>query len=375
MNVLFDLTPALTQTAGIGRYARELALALAAQPDGPKLALHFPLHLAGRLPRELDELPRVAGSSSTLRRKLTGLTGLRPLAGNIMPSAYDLFHAPDTLTPPTSLPLVITVHDLSPLIRPQDHARRHRLFFRLTLPRLLKKARAVITPSSATKQDLIRLCAYPAGRVHVVPLGVTPRFFLTKTKEDARSRASRALNLEPPYILSVGTDEPRKNISALLRAYARLKNPPLLALAGPTGWGRTNLKRLIAQLGLIGRVMRLGLAPEEILPDLYAGAELFVYPSLYEGFGLPVLEAMAGGTPVITTTGGALPETAGDAALLVSPGRIDELAEAMAAILAQPSLAQDLSDRGRRRAQELSWNRTAAETVKVYEGVLEGSSS
>jgi glycosyltransferase involved in cell wall biosynthesis len=178
------------------------------------------------------------------------------------------------------------------------------------------------------------------------------------------------LGIEPPYILSVGTLEPRKNLSTLLAAYATLeRSAPRLVLAGARGWHAQSLAAQVQAPALRERVVLPGYVPDDLLPDLYAGAECFVYPSLYEGFGLPPLEALACGTPVITSTTSSLPEVVGDAALLVEPTRTDELAAALRRILEDEHLRDDLRRRGPLRAARFSWERCARETMQVYQHI------
>jgi glycosyltransferase involved in cell wall biosynthesis len=183
----------------------------------------------------------------------------------------------------------------------------------------------------------------------------------------------RRLGLDGPYLLGLGTVEPRKDLPTLVRAYASLAGelPHRLVLAGLAGWGQGALAAAVADSGVADRVLLCGYLPEADKAALFTGADVFAYPSRYEGFGLPVLEAMACGTPVVTTTGGSLPEVAGDAALLVEPGDPDALAAALAKLAGDPSARQAAATRGRARAAEFTWDGCAAETVAAYRRALD----
>src|SRR5262249_42286431 len=233
-----------------------------------------------------------------------------------------------------------------------------------------------IADSDATRRDLLRYYRVAPQKVRAVPLGVEPAFRPVEL-EAARALAAERYGLTSPFLLFVGTLEPRKNLRALLEAYRRLLSShtgegdaPTLAVAGARGWWYRDLYRLARELGLDGRVRFLGRVPDADLPPLYSAAAAFVYPSLYEGFGLPPLEALACGTPVVCSDRSSLPEVVGDAGLLVDPTQPAALAGALARILDDPALRQELRGRGLERAARYTWARTAAETVQVYEQAL-----
>jgi glycosyltransferase involved in cell wall biosynthesis len=234
------------------------------------------------------------------------------------------------------------------------------------VPRVVRHAAAIIADSSATRTDIIARLKVDPSRIHVIPLGVSAHFSARDTGE-ARRRIGEALSIDAPYILALGTLEPRKNLTTVLNAYARLgSDAPILVLAGARGWKDSPVFEQVKRAGLSARVVFSGFVSDGLLPDLYAGARAFVYPSLYEGFGLPVLEAMACGVPVITSKTSSLPEVAGDAALLIDPTDVDELADAMQRVLSDASLSDELRKRGLRRASHFTWERTARETLDVY---------
>ena len=249
----------------------------------------------------------------------------------------------------------VVVHDLSPVLHPQTQARRAKAFYRLLLGAACRRAGAVVVPSTSTRDDLVARHPGVAARVHVVP------------------EAARALpeggalpgGVHSPYVLHAGTHEPRKGVRELVEAFLRAAPPDWrLVLAGKPGWlSADEQSRLDALVeGSAGRVRRLGFVTDAELGALYAGAGLFAYPSAYEGFGLPVLEAMAAGAPVLTTDAAALLEVAGDAAHVVprGPGLTDALAAALASLCSDPSARAALASAGRTRAAAFDWDRTAA---------------
>jgi glycosyltransferase involved in cell wall biosynthesis len=262
---------------------------------------------------------------------------------------------------------VVTVHDLAFERFPDLFPRTWRLMYRLGLRAAVRRADAIVTPSRSTAEDLVSRTRVDPGRLHVVPLASSLE---PGTREPAEVLAR--LKVPAPYVLSVGTLEPRKNLVRLVRAYRRVAGsglPHALVLAGPLGWRHEPLLREIALPGP-GRVVLTGPLPAEDLDALYRGAAAFAYPSLYEGFGLPVIEAMARGVPTVASTSSSLPEVAGDAAIGVDPRSVSQIADALGRVLGDEPLARDLGRRGRARAERFSWDETARLTLEVYEGVL-----
>jgi glycosyltransferase involved in cell wall biosynthesis len=273
-----------------------------------------------------------------------------------------------------SQPYVVTVHDVirwfdmngarEPLIHPPN--RRDRALLALDYDGI-RRATAVIAASQSTRRDLIDHIGVRPERVHTVYEGIDPE----------RYRPVRRRLFDWPYVLYAGTEHPRKNVARVLEAFARVRRPGLrLVKAGGPGkaeWDfRAATERKLAQLGLGDDVVFTGRVSDEDLVALYSGAACFVFPSLYEGFGFPVLEAMACGCPVVTSTASSLPELAGDAALLVDPADPDAITAAIARLLDDGALRRELARRGRRRAAEFTWERCAGETLRVYDRVLGG---
>jgi glycosyltransferase involved in cell wall biosynthesis len=372
MQVCLDVSAALVQRAGIGRYARELAIALASLNSDDTEFLLFHNRIPGSLPEPLQSLPRFSSRLGTRAWRL-GLLVQSGLPGVSRPHpAFDLFHGMDFIGPRLRQPLVITIHDLSTLRFPQHHTPLNRLFLRFALPIMVRRSAAIIAVSHATRQDVVELLHAPPEQVHVIPNGVDHNRFKPSGGAESLARLHRDLGLPSEYLLALGTLEPRKNLLTLLRAYAGLgRNVPDLVLAGGEGWGRNSPIQEAKRLNILDRLHFTGFVPNELLPDLYRGAALFVYPSLYEGFGLPVLEAMASGTPVIASNTSSLPELVGDSGLLVPPLDTRALADAIDTVLEDSELAARLARMGRERSLAFSWERTARETMEVYSNVLD----
>jgi glycosyltransferase involved in cell wall biosynthesis len=265
----------------------------------------------------------------------------------------DVIHATGVAVPPRTAPLVVTVHDLSYLVYPEHFSAQGRRFFRQALELTRRDADLVLCSSEATRRHCEEAGLDPR-RLRVVPLGADA----AAASEEDVARVRAAHGLEGPYVLWVGTLEPRKNLPRLLDAYARLDTVAELVLVGPRGWNQ--------ELDPPPGARLLGFVPGDDLPPLYAGAAAFCFPSLLEGFGMPVVDAMAQGTPVVTSTGTSTEELAGDAGLVVDPLDVDAIAGALDRVLRDPGLARRLGEAGRARAATYTWERTAALTAEAY---------
>jgi glycosyltransferase involved in cell wall biosynthesis len=295
--------------------------------------------------------------------------------------SQDVFHATDFALPPTSrgTRTLLTVHDLSFERDPQSATPGLRRYLTGIVPRSVSRANHILADSKATKEDLIELYNTPHEKITVLYSGVDPRFTPEKQRgEDEHIR--RRYKLGPqPIILALGTLQPRKNYSRLISAFAQIADVsqrfdarPIthnLVIVGKQGWLFDSIIADAARLGIKTRIIFPGFADDEDLPALYRAAELFVFPSLYEGFGLPPLEAMACGTPVVTSNVSSLPEVVGDAGLTVDPTDIYALAGAMSRALQDPQLRQQMIQRGLARAAEFTWLRAAEQLGQVYQQI------
>lgn len=285
----------------------------------------------------------------------------------------DLLHSPHYTMPLAAhTKRVVTYHDLTFFILPQVHQPIKTAFFRIMMTLTKKNADHIITDSESTRQDAIRLLGIDPSKISSVLLAANS-VFKPIENEVASSRLQKyGLNVNR-YICYVGVIEPRKNVDLLIEAYARIADQfqdiPLV-IVGKQGWQYNRVFRKVNDLGLNDRVRFLGHICMDDLVAIYSGASVFVYPSQYEGFGLPVLEAMQCGAPVITTNVSSMPEVSGGAAILIDPDNIDALSTAMADVLKNATLASRLSNSGLERAKSFSWSKTARETIHIYESVL-----
>lgn len=368
-----DYTAAIRQTAGIGRYTREMVKALAHLPQSPDYRLF--VADAGR-----DFAHPVPGPTCIWRTtRLTERWLVRlwyrlrlPLPIERWTGPLDLFHAPDFFLPPTraGTPTLVTVHDLSYVRLPETTMPGMERHLNTWVPASVERASHVIAVSEATRQDLIELYDTPLQKISVLYHGVTAEF---QPIEDPACLATvrRKYGLgDKPFILSVGTIQLRKNYRRLIQAFARLDPTLHLVIVGGKGWYCEDVFAEVSRQQLTERVHFLGFVEEGDLPLLYNTADLFVYPSLYEGFGLPVLEAMACGTPVVAADASALPEVVGQAGLLVDPYDVEAMAEVMAHLLADTALQQRLRQAGLARAKLFAWEKMATDLFELYQTVM-----
>ena len=283
----------------------------------------------------------------------------------------DLVHAPVNVTPlVTGAPRVVTIHDLAFHLYPEQYPGAKQRYLRLMTRLSVQRAARVIAVSEATREDVIRLYGARPEKVVAVPNGMSGDFQPLPVEQVEAFRAAQGL--PERFILFVGTLQPRKNLETLLRAYALVADEIgwELVVVGATGWSYAPIFETARALGLAERVRFAGYVAGEELPLWYNAAGIFAYPSVYEGFGLPLLEAMACGTPVIAADTSSLPEVVGDAGLLVDPREVDDLANAIRRLAGSETLRDDLAVRGLTRAAAYSWRRTAEETLAVYRDVM-----
>lgn len=368
MRIYCDVSAAVHRRAGLGRYAENLARGLAALiPD--ELALFYNREAGIRPLPGLEHFP--AATVALGYKPWRSLVWAGQLAGagfnRLVPEAA-LFHATEhLLLPLRGVPTVLTVHDLIFRHLPQYHKPLNRWYLNLTMPLYCRRATRIIAISEATRRDLIAAYGLPAEKIRVVYEAADERFCPQPPEVVAALRA--AYGLPERYVLFVGTIEPRKNLDRLLAAFETIYaagESDALVIAGKRGWLYDDFFARLERSSARQAVLFPGFVADEDLPALYAGAQTLVLPSLYEGFGLPVLEAMACGTPVICSNSSSLPEIAGAAALLVDPADIAALATALSRVLTDPALREQMAAAGLVQAARFSWGQTAAATLAVY---------
>lgn len=373
--VVVDASSLLTPQTGIGRYTDQLIRAMLAR-DEATLRL-----MCSYRPGAAQGVGAIADRFGPLGAPV----GRNPVPNRVLHAAWellnwpkaeqvggpcDVFHATNHLAPPPGKAKVVaTIHDLTSIRFPHWHTPYQRLVAKY-LPKSVKRSDLLIADSQSTADDLMSYLDVPASKIRVVPLAAAPQFHEAPSAETLLAVRGR-YGLAGSYFLFIGTLEPRKNLGTLLLAYQKLplavQEAHPLVLVGSRGWED---ERLLTTIDALEHVRWLGRVPDADLPALLAGALGFVYPSFFEGFGLPVLEAMAAGCPAITSPVSSLPEVTGTgddaAALLVHPDDVVGLSDAMRRLAEDSALREDLRSRGRERAGRFSWDKAAAETLAVY---------
>jgi len=357
---------------GIGRYILGLARALTISDGSPETVLLQAGGL-GPLASETRLRPRVLPGCRLL-------PGLMTLGNVTIPRAakqlgLDVVHDPIGVMPflfgAGGARTVVTIHDVFAWSCPGTSTLLDTLIYRHWLPRLLPRVDAVITDSEASKADIVRFLGVSPAGICVIYPGVSQA--LRAGPKSAAGTVGSKYGLPECYILFVGSVEKRKNLRGLLRAYALLRQrgeQSPLVVVGARRWKYSQILKTLKELDLGKDVIFTGYVPDADLPAVYSGADLFVFPSFYEGFGLPPLEAMACGTPVVCSNAASLPEVVGDAAVMVDPYDVEGLAEAMRRVLACAGLRAELRAKGLERARQFTWERAARETIDVYRKVL-----
>ncbi|MBY0454568.1 MAG: glycosyltransferase family 4 protein [Burkholderiaceae bacterium] len=372
-----SISPPLT---GIGRYAFELAKGLH-QHAGMGRVRYFSLGRWVSLESLLHADTAPPSTQRSVRSILAGNRAAVQAFRLLMPSLQRLrlrtqgdaiFHSPNYFLPPFGGRTVTTVHDLSHHIYPQFHPAARIDYMRRMLPESLRRTTHVITVSESARHDLIQYFNHPADQITAIPLGADPAFRPHSAAELAPVLAR--LGLQPhSYSLYVGTIEPRKNLDRLLTAYealpVALRQHHPLVMAGGAGWCSEHTHERMARAASAGWLHYLRYVAQADLPVLYAGARLFVYPSLYEGFGLPVLEAMASGVPVVTSNTSSLPEVVGTVALQIAPEDTAALTAAMYQALQDDAWRAQAASAGLARAAQFSWQTCIDRTVQVYRDI------
>jgi glycosyltransferase involved in cell wall biosynthesis len=380
LRVCIDVSAAVHQRAGLGRYAHELVKGLVkigrgavAAPVGEEtspLQITAFYHQRGEahLDPPIDRLPRITTSLSVRPWRLTtALAHFTGIGMDRMFSEVDLFHATEHLLPRLKKTRsVFTLHDLIFQFDPDSHKTLNIAFLKTMMPRFLKAADAIIAVSENTKRDAINLYGIPADKIHVIYEGVDPRF-TPITDPDRLSQVRAKYHLPERFILHVGTIEPRKNLPLLFEVAAQTKEH--IVVAGKLGWLTDPILAKVKELGVEDRVTFTGFIDDDDLPDLISAANVLAMPSKYEGFGLPILEALACGTPVVASNAASLPEVGGNAVLYAWHDDVRSWIKLLTLALDDAELRGWLRERGLRQAAKFRWETMARETAEVYRRV------
>ncbi|MCE2490620.1 MAG: glycosyltransferase family 4 protein [Anaerolineae bacterium] len=370
-----DYTPAWEQDAGIGRYVRELVAALAMEDRETT----WKLFVARSRNSHLPEPPgnnfcwRPAPLSTPWLMRLWFRARI-PLPVETFTGPLTTFHATDFVLPPVrrGTKTLVQIHDLSFMRMPETSPPALGAWLQRVVPDSVRRADHVLADSNATRDDLLEFFdVSPSTRVSVLHGGVDERFLREPAGRQQAIRKKYRLD-HWPFIFSLGTLQPRKNHGRLVEALCRMVQEGLdlhLVIAGGAGWLSEPFYRQLKESGIQDRVHLIGFVDDEDLPALYSAAEVFAFPSLYEGFGLPVLEAMACGTPVVTSDLSSLPEVAENAALLIDPLDVEALADALRRLLDDSELRRQLIQAGQTRAGKFTWRKSARELLEVYRSV------
>ncbi|WP_433381869.1 glycosyltransferase family 4 protein [Actinoplanes sp. CA-142083] len=374
MRVFVEGTPLFRQRTGVGQYTKNLLEALF-RLDEENTYTIFSFALPGQKtkPRPIPETPRLGYRFirymhqkvfNAVVRKVTA-----PPIDVMLGSRPDLFLFPNFVRYP--LPLgsraVAIIYDLSFVLHPEHVARRNRQFLTRYVPITIERCQHIVTISENSKKEIVEYYGADPDKISIVSPAIDHSFFYPRPAAEIDAVTGK-YNITKPYILYAGTLEPRKNIRSILDSYAKL--PPevrasySLVLAGGKGWLDQDIKRRLDELQHMD-IITTGYVPDEDLPALYSGASVFVYPSLYEGYGMPPLEAMACATPVIVANNSSLPEVVGDAGLLVDAHDVDSLAQYLEKVLGDPALAGELRRRGLERAKTSNWDESARRLLAV----------
>jgi glycosyltransferase involved in cell wall biosynthesis len=374
LHITLDYTAGIAARSGSGRYARHLIPALAALNNPHHYTLFSQIRPSDdpRLPTGEAFRLRVAPLGESFSTAVWQRARL-PLPADLFTGRADPWHGLDfTLPPSLRSSAIVTIPDLAFLSQPESIEPARAAFLRRAVAKAVSQAEAIITLSEHVRRELLERLSIQAPRVHVVAPGVSAAF--QRVTETMLLEATRhKFELQSPFILHVGTLEPRKNLIRLAQAFDKIRRdrsgPRMLVLAGENGWRYEEVYEVVNRLGLQHEVRFLGHVSDLELVLLYSLADVVAQPSLYEGFGFALLEAMACGAPVVCSNAGALPEVAGDAALLVTPTDTDALGTMLLRLLRNPQLRALLSKKGQAQATRFSWEACAQAHLKLYEAV------
>jgi len=381
MRIILDVTRNCldgTEKAGVYWYIYHLALRLLSLGDGHDFVL-FANFLKGR---HLAECRKFLSQFNGARME-TKISRIPPqvfrdwlVPIELAAGKFDIFHGLDDLVPRVSRgKSVVTIHDMAYMRTPDSLRPEWVEFKKRHTTRSARQADKIVTVSEFSKKDICTYLEVAEEKVAVIYHGISPIYRMLEDR-DAVARTLQKHGIEGPYILFVGTFQPNKNVERLIEIFGSIKRdhriPHRLVLVGARGWFFNTIFRKIAQLNLEESIKCMGYIPQEDMPSFYNGADLFVLPSLLEGFGIPVIEAMACGIPVVTSNACSLPEIVGDAGLLFEPTNREEMKKALLAVLSDNALSQALRERSLKRAHEFSWETAATKTMEVYKTVVNG---
>ncbi|MDA2926300.1 glycosyltransferase family 4 protein [Acidobacteria bacterium AH-259-G07] len=372
MRIAFDGTTLRPYQTGIGYYTEHLLLHLLSEAPEDEFVIVSNCEVTTSLPLP-DSVRLFEGYRFAVRNIWMQL--LAPLVLEIL--RPDVAHFTNGIAPLLKrAPTVVTLHDMTLKLFPHLHPRR-RLLTRPLVSLAARRAHAIIAVSQTARRDILRVTGVPKARVHLIREAAAP-VFRPIHDEDLLEQTRHRYNLAEKFILFVGTIEPRKNLPRLIQAYGMLRKSGFsshqLVCVGPYGWGYREVRKIIDFLNLEGAVRLTGYAPFEDLPSLYNLSEIFVFPSLHEGFGLPVLEAMACGTPVITARNSSLAEITGGCAEFVDAEDVESIAQALRRLAQDSERRRELAQCALKQAQQFSWQRAARETLAVYRKVSRSAS-
>ncbi len=378
MRIAIDYTAAIRQGGGIGAYVHNLVAALLAQDSSDQ----YTLLTSGQPTHEhpFPSAPNVRGRSMFIPDRYLNVLWYRwrmPLPATLFVGPTDIYHGPDFVLPPLNKKVrkVVTIHDLAFLEHPEYAVPSLAAYLSKVVPEAVAAADVVATVSSEVSRTLIKHFQTPREKLVVIPNGIAP-YFRRISDPLLLNATQHKFGLKHPLVLGVGTLEPRKNHAGLIKAFYEAQKkkggPAMLALAGGPGWLYEETRKLVADLKLERKVRFLGRVSDLELITLYSMADVFAFPSFFEGFGIPPLEAMACGAPVITSNASSLPEVAGDAALLVDPNDSVAMAQAIQTLLENEELRSQLVQKGYLQAQKYTWDSSARRMLQVYRKLYDG---
>ena len=378
MKIGIDTTSAVMQGGGIGRYTRELVQATLARDSENEYVLF------SAPPPPNKSLPQIFPANERITYKVAPVSeqwlyrlwyrARLPISVQRFTGQLDLFHSPDFVLPPVSgnIPTLLTVHDLSFVHFPEVYPEVLVNYLNKVVPWSVARATHILADSEATKQDLLAIWQVSDEKVSVLYSGVSEAFIRVEDMGRITAVRQKYHLGDNPYLLSIGTVQPRKNYQMLIQAFAPLadKFPHNLYIAGGKGWLYDEMMAEVEKQGIADRVRFIGFVDDEDLPTLYSAADLYLFPSIYEGFGLPMLEAMACGVPVIASDVSSLPEVGGETAVMIPPHDLLQWTQKIDALLSNLEQRQQMAAAGYQQVQKFSWQKAAIQLLSIYQTLL-----